>query len=82
MTSEDIRSELDRGRFIPLRLHMGSGKTVDVMVPEAAWMLQNAVLVFQEQRSVPPRAGRYDMIALRNIERIEQSPGSLTEENT
>ena len=82
MTSEDVRSELEKTEFIPLRLHLVSGKTVDVTVPEAAWMLQNALMVLQEQRPMRLRAGRYDMISLRNIERIEQLAGPPTEEFT
>jgi hypothetical protein len=76
MTSEDVRSELDKVDFIPLRLHLVSGKTVDVEVPGAAWMLQNAVMVFQQQRPMGAQSGRYDTIALRNVERIEQLPAS------
>lgn len=67
MTSEDIRSELDKSPFIPFRLHRVSGKTVDVIMPGQAVMLQNAVLVLH-----PTAAGGYDVISLRNIEMLEQ----------
>lgn len=67
MTSEDVRSELERHPFTPLRLHLASGKTVDVLNEGMTALLQNAVLVFHAR----PRRG-YDIIALRNIERLEQ----------
>jgi hypothetical protein len=67
MTSEDVRSELDRQPFRPLRLHLVSGKTIDVMATSQAFMLQNAVMIVPD-----PRAERYDIVALRNIERLEQ----------
>jgi hypothetical protein len=75
MTSEDLRSELDRHPFVPFRLHLVSGKEVDVLGTNLAFMLQNAVLLL---RSPDGRqdAG-YDVIALRNIERLEHLTGKL-----
>jgi len=70
MTSEDVRSELERVPFLPIRLHLVSGKTIDVPASGTAWMLQNFVIVFQNPRI----HSRYNMLALRNIERIEQVP--------
>jgi hypothetical protein len=67
MTSEDLRSELERIPFSPFRLHLVSGKTFDIQNGNNVTLLQNALCIFHP----PPRNG-YDMIALRNIERIEQ----------
>jgi len=67
MTSEDVRSELEKNPFVPIRLHMVSGRSVDVLNNGMAMLLQNAVLVFHP----PPNEG-YDIIALRNIEMFEQ----------
>ena len=78
MTSEDIRSELEKESFIPFRLHLVSGKTVDVTMRGQAEMLQNAVLVFQRD-SGPDGETLYDVIALRNIERLEQVGSRATE---
>jgi len=72
MTSEDIKSELDKDPFIPFRLHLVSGKTVDIGNPNAATMLQNSVLIFRQWHD--REATGYDVIALRNIERQEQLP--------
>jgi hypothetical protein len=69
MTSQDFRSELEKQPFVPLRIHLVSGREVDVLWPNAAWMLQNAVLVFHIPGNT---AAGYDVIALRNIERLEQ----------
>jgi hypothetical protein len=72
MTSEDIRGELDRQPFIPLRLHLVSGATFDVGRADEAWMLQNAVLMLQ----VHSDGGElYNIISLRNIERLERLGG-------
>jgi hypothetical protein len=46
MTSEDVRSELEKNPFVPIRLHMVSGRSVDVLNNGMAMLLQNAVLVF------------------------------------
>ena len=72
MTSRDIRGEIDKDPFVPLRLHLVSGKTIDVPLQSAAWVLQNALLVFQNAKRGSQSASGYDVIAFRNIERIEQ----------
>ena len=70
MTSEDVRSELEKRPFAPLRIHLVSGKEFDVMIAGVAFMLQNAIMVLQQNRS--HRNPGYDIIALRNIERLER----------
>ncbi len=76
MTSKDLEAELSREPFIPLRLHLVSGKTVSIPSSGTAWLLQNALLVFQNVRN-HIRVGSYDVIAFRNIERIEQRPSRM-----
>ena len=71
MTSEDIRSELQKEPFIPFRLHLVSGHTIEVRLAYQAAMLQNAILVFHRHRQ-PDGEKLYDVVSLRNIERIEQ----------
>lgn len=71
MTSEDVKSELEKEPFVSLRVHLVSGKTIDVTMPGMAWMLQNAIFVLQDPKGADDDAG-YDVIALRNIERLEQ----------
>jgi hypothetical protein len=70
VTSEDVRSELERVPFLPVRLHLVSGKTIDVPASGTAWMVRNSVMIFQN----PQIHARYNMVALRNIEQIEQLP--------
>ncbi len=72
MTSKDVETELERDPFVPLALHLVSGKVVQVPSPGAAWLMQNAILVFQNARPGRVRVDGYDVIALRNIERVEQ----------
>jgi hypothetical protein len=38
MTSEDVKQELERDPFVPLRLHLASGKTIDVPYPNTPWL--------------------------------------------
>jgi hypothetical protein len=75
MTSKDIEAELQKEPFIPFRLHLVSGKVIQVPRPEAAWLMQNTVLVFQKPGRTGHKASGYDVIAFRNIERIEQLEG-------
>jgi hypothetical protein len=73
VTNEDIRSEIDKEPFVPFRLHLVSGNTVDVPNSSSAFMLKNAVMVFHKQPT-DPESTPYDIIAMRNIERLEQRP--------
>ena len=70
MTSEDIRAELEKYPFRPIRLHLVSGKVVDVTITGAAWKMQNAIMVLQDPSG--NITDRYDVVSLRNIERLEQ----------
>ena len=72
MTEEHLQEELSVDPFKPLRLHLVSGKTVDVMRPDAAMPLQDRLLVFRNMAKDRRGAEGYDIIAYSNIERIEQ----------
>jgi len=72
MTSKDIQAELEKTPFVPFRLHLVSGKTVDIPHPGVGWLMQNGLLVFQKAKQGSARVGGYDFIALRNIDRLEQ----------
>jgi hypothetical protein len=61
VTSEDLRSELEKSPFIPLRMHLVSGKTIDIGEPGVAWLLKNSVLIFHIPDS---KESGYDMVAL------------------
>lgn len=72
MTSEDVRAELDRDPFLPFRLHLASGKTIDIDdVCNRGWMLQNAILIVG-RGSIRDSDAAYRVLALRNIEMIER----------
>ena len=71
MTSEDLRQELERDPFVPLRLHLASGKVMDIDDPVTVWLQQNALLLMHRLRPGSQEIGGYDVIAFRLIERIE-----------
>jgi hypothetical protein len=72
MTSEDVKQELERDPFVPLRLHLASGKTMDLPYPNTAWLRQNTIVIVHPLRRGTVEIGNYDVISLRLIERIEQ----------
>ena len=74
MTSKDVETELERDPFVPLALHLVSGTVVMVPIPSVAWLMQNAMLVFQNPHPGRVRVDGYDIVALRNIERIDPLP--------
>jgi hypothetical protein len=72
MTSEDMRQELERTPFVPLRLHLASGQTMDIPYENTAWVRQNTLVIVFPLAKGSAAIGNYDVIALRLIERIEQ----------
>jgi len=76
MTYKDLEAEPERDPFLPVCLHLVSGKTMTIPAPGVAYLLQNAVLVLQNKRPGTVRLGGYDVISFRNIERIEQLEGT------
>jgi len=72
MTPEDIKQELEREPFVPLRLHLSSGQTMDILYTGTAWLRQNTLLVVHPLQRGSAAIGSYDVLALRLIERIEQ----------
>ncbi|MDB5324236.1 MAG: hypothetical protein JWN40_5867 [Phycisphaerales bacterium] len=71
MTSEDLKQEIEREPFVPLRLHLSSGKTMDVEYPNSAFVRQNTLLIVHRLAPNTAAIGNYDVVALRLIERIE-----------
>ena len=71
MTTEDLKQELDRDPFVPLRLHLASGKTMDIEYPDSAFLRQNTLLVVHRLQPRTHQIGNYDVVALRLIERVE-----------
>jgi hypothetical protein len=63
---------LEKQPFQPLRLHLVSGKPIIIRNPNAAWLMQNTVMILRHHKAGKLVGDGYDVVALRNIERIEQ----------
>lgn len=74
MLKEDVRAELARDPFVPLRFHLKGNKTFDVPFRDVAHMLHRGVLVFIGLKEGTRQAKGYDRFAFENILRIEQRP--------
>lgn len=72
MTEDELEAELEKDPFVPFRLHLVSGKTVDVLAANAAHTLHDSLLVLKNPTIGKSRADGYDVLAYRNIERIER----------
>jgi hypothetical protein len=72
MTTEDLKQELERHPFVPLRLHLSSGAKMDIKYPNSAYVQQNTLLALERLAPGSAQIGRYDVISLRLIERSEQ----------
>lgn len=70
MNPETLAQELNRDPFIPLRLHLSDGRTVDVMNPGLCFIARLALYFF---RAKPHDALAEDVhvISLRHIVSVE-----------
>jgi hypothetical protein len=82
MTTEDMKQELERDPFVPLRLHLASGKTVDIPYANTAWVRQNTLVLVHPLAKGSAAIGDYDVIALRLIERIEPAAAGRRRKKT
>ena len=72
MAPAELQDQLSRDPFEPMRLHLSSGKTVDIRMPGIAWVLGSGLLVFRSPRPMRASAEGYDVINLRLIDKVEQ----------
>ena len=73
MTEKELIAGLEKDPFVPFRLHLVSGKVVDVMAVNAAHPLRDSLFVLRNPRiGTAIRGEGYDVVAYHNIERIEQ----------
>ena len=72
MTRREIEEELNRVPFVPFRLHLVSGKTLDVNDNGEGWMLEESVLITRRRKSREPSYNVVPFGAIERIERINQ----------
>lgn len=71
MTTEGLKQEIEREPFVALRLHLSSGKTMDIEYANSALVRQNTLLIVHRLAAGSAAIGNYGVVALRLIERIE-----------
>ena len=71
MHKEDVRRELTRDPFVPVRLHLTTGRSFDVPFREVAHMLGYGVLVLVGLREGTHQAEGCDRFMFDQIDRIE-----------
>jgi hypothetical protein len=72
MSKDEIKAELARDPFIPLRLHLKNGKRVSVPFPEVAHLMNRDMLVVQGAKPGTRRAKGYVTFVFDDVIRIEQ----------
>jgi hypothetical protein len=74
MLKEDVRSELMREPFVPLRLYLKDGRRFDVPIREAARFNPVGLVVLIGVKPGSCDIKGFDRFPLDYIERIEQRP--------
>ncbi len=71
MTAEAIDLELSREPFVPLRLHLTDGSSIDVQNPGLAFIARLALYVARTDRPHSRIVDDFRLISLRHIVRLE-----------
>ena len=74
MSEAEFQDRLTANPFVPFRVHLVSGKTVDVLAPGTAWTLNQTMLILRSPTADRAHAEGYDLLSYGNIERLEQLP--------
>jgi hypothetical protein len=81
MNPETLASELDREPFIPLRLHLSDGRTIELLNPGLCYIARLALYVFRVAQQHSALAEEVQIVSLRHIASVEtlQQPRSALE---
>ncbi len=71
MNPETLAAELERDPFIPLRLHLADGRTVDILNPGLCYIARLGLYVFRVGRPHAALAEDVQVISLRHIVSVE-----------
>lgn len=71
-TPKTLQAEIEREPFIPVRLHLSSGKRIDIRHVGDLVYLSYGLMVLHRPDPTKRRADGYDLINYRLIERVEQ----------
>ncbi len=76
MNPETLATELEREPFIPLRLHLSDGRTVDILNSGLCYIARLALYIFRVGRPRAALAEDVSVISLRHIVSIETREAS------
>lgn len=72
MNPEALASELGRNPFVPLRLYLSDGRTVEICNPDEAMISNLSVYIFKVRRDSRFLADDTRLVSLRHIVSVEQ----------
>jgi hypothetical protein len=71
MNAEELRKELRRQPFVPLRFHLSDGKSYDVKHPEMVFLTRSWMYVGIESKLGSGVAEDHDLVSLMHVVRVE-----------
>ena len=72
MTRKEIEEELYRVPFLPFRVHLLSGKALDVNDSGEGWMLKQSLLITRRRKNREPSYNVVSFFAIERLERLNQ----------
>jgi hypothetical protein len=74
MSADDIKRLLERSPFVPLRLHLSNGQTLDVRHPDFVWVFKSRLEVAVPSADNSRIMDHAEHVALLHIARVEELP--------
>ena len=76
MDGQTLAKELDRDPFIPLRLHLTDGRTVDIHNPGLSFIARLGLYVFRVSSPPSSLAQDQEVVSIAHIVTVEQLPAA------
>jgi hypothetical protein len=78
MTREEVKAELDREPFLPLRIYHRDGRVFLVRNPKEVWVLGTALFIAYPERPGSRAITGHDLVSYIHIDRVETVPVAAT----
>lgn len=76
MDAQTLAKELDRDPFIPLRLHLADGRTIDIHNPGLSFIARLGLYVFRVSSPPSSLAQDQEVVSIAHIVTVEQMPAA------
>lgn len=74
MSADDMKRLLERSPFVPFRIHLSNGQTIDVRHPDFVWVFKSRLEVAVPSSDDASIMDHAEHVSLLHIARVEELP--------